>query len=336
MTGKPKESEPARKEAAVKEAVGKPAARPHTSKKVERKGDAPAPPKKRRRAAGALFVHCETKLHILGSAPAAGLPDAAAARSADSALPCIPGALLQRALSSHFNLPADSDKKYFSEAQLLLFPLRTVRGIFAWCTSRERLLAYEEAFRGTTCEARWPLPEFDGALTAPSNACVDRSRLFLEEFSYPCQVEPRVAAVGKWLAQNAFSQQSEHQWWRAKIARDLVILPETELQSLIGLCPFVEQDPTDHRRHAEFVPAETVFFSVLDDELLRKELELTHILLGRGIDTGNGVCRLQPLRQAKYRAPRRRRGRKPGAEKSNKTDRSKEAASQPSTEKQSG
>ncbi len=267
------------------------------------------PKKQQKKLASVLFIHCETKLHIADD-DAEAVDLHRVVRDPQSKLPLIPSKEIQRRLAHHFNLDERSETPSFSPASLLLFPVRTVRGVFAWCTSADRLNAYASALKDTTCEAKWSIPEDTKALVGPKNACVSRGQVFLEQYAYPVKVEPRVTGVGRWIAQNVFPQNAGHQWWQAKAARDIVVLPESELQTLIELSAMIEPEFGESDQLVEFLPPETIFFSVMDDSLLQKELELSHIMLGRGVSQGNGICRLRPLRYAKFKPPRKRPPRK--------------------------
>lgn len=130
------------------------------------------------------------------------------------------------------------------DARLLLFPVRSLLGIFAWTTSRDVLMRFCRDAKVAGIEPDWGKGQ-DGKPLSPawptneSYALVPKGEcdlvpaegnwpkaLVLEEFAFAAQQDGSLAAFAKWLAENALPQGTEYDYWRKKLPRSLVILSE--------------------------------------------------------------------------------------------------------------
>lgn len=131
-----------------------------------------------------------------------------------------------------------------SDARLLLFPVRSLLGVFAWTTSRDALARFyrDATIAGLSLGAATPdkLAEIQKdkanstALVAPGNDVTADKKLVLEEFSFDAQEDRQVGIIADWLAENALPKHNpngdEYDYWRKKLARSLVILPQSAFQ----------------------------------------------------------------------------------------------------------
>lgn len=124
------------------------------------------------------------------------------------------------------------------DARLLLFPVRSLAGVFAWATSRDALARFfrdaatgKQPLEMVRNQAKVPLqlpaePAFDQALVAPGASVKTGSYVVLEEFSFTPVESPLVANIAEWLAANALPATPEYEYWRKKLPTSLVVLPE--------------------------------------------------------------------------------------------------------------
>ncbi|HXH09565.1 MAG TPA: type III-B CRISPR module RAMP protein Cmr4 [Alphaproteobacteria bacterium] len=115
------------------------------------------------------------------------------------------------------------------DAKLLLFPVRSLIGVFAWTTSKDALARFCRDAKMLGLELNWqpvgPTAETT-ALVAPDNDVTADSKIVLEEFAFDAQENQQVKAIADWLASNALPHDSEYAFWRQKLPKSLVILPE--------------------------------------------------------------------------------------------------------------
>ncbi|MBX7236942.1 MAG: type III-B CRISPR module RAMP protein Cmr4 [Caldilineales bacterium] len=124
------------------------------------------------------------------------------------------------------------------DARLLLFPVRSLAGVFAWATSCDALARFrrdaatgkqplELDRNGAKVQLQLPAePAVDQALVAPGASIKAGGNVVLEEFSFKPVESPLVADIAEWLAANALPATPEYEYWRKKLPTSLVVLPE--------------------------------------------------------------------------------------------------------------
>jgi CRISPR-associated protein Cmr4 len=123
-----------------------------------------------------------------------------------------------------------------SDARLLLFPVRSLAGVFAWVTSVELLARFRRDVAALTDGWNgWQLPpEINGnqALVAPNSVLtVADQQIVLEELSFTTKSDPVVSTVGQWLASSALPADPVYDaYWREALPLRLVILPDEALR----------------------------------------------------------------------------------------------------------
>lgn len=206
-----------------------------------------------------LFLYAETPLHV-GSGSALGAVDLPIQRERMSHLPMVQGSGVKGALraelkprlesSVHRALfgrdapsgnDSDDDDKAGAiavlDARLLLFPMRTVWGGFAWVTSPlvlERLTRDLELADQTFPASLAKLQPADSgkALVSKDSSVAKGDKLFLEDFQYEAQERSEVEELATWLAQHALPTPSTYNAFRQRLKPQLVVVSDDELQFL--------------------------------------------------------------------------------------------------------
>jgi len=122
------------------------------------------------------------------------------------------------------------------DARLLLFPVRSLLGIFAWTTSAYALARFRRDALAAGVAVPWEAVGPDGedtALVPPESDLVADGRLVLEEFAFTAEKSGQVQAIAAWLADNALPAGQEYGYWRNKIHTSLTILPENAFRDFI-------------------------------------------------------------------------------------------------------
>jgi CRISPR-associated protein Cmr4 len=195
-------------------------------------------------ASSILFLYVETPLHA-GSGTGLGAVDLPIQRERVTSYPIVQASGLKGALRSEAGKGEDVNIIFgpeghehagavsFGDARILLFPVRSLVGVFAWTTSRDALARFLRDTKGTGPNVPPPpnALQDDVALVPPGCDLVPRgeNQLVLEEFAFTVQEDEKVEALAQWLANNALPSTSsapEYQYWRQKLPGSLVILPE--------------------------------------------------------------------------------------------------------------
>jgi CRISPR-associated protein Cmr4 len=182
------------------------------------------------------------------------------------------------------------------DARLLLFPVRSLVGVFAWTTSRNvlaRLKRDLEAARKPVLWALDTLPDNGNAWTVDNNSIVANGKVVLEEFSFTAEQHDDVKTIAKWLADNAIPETSEYAYFKEKlyhkdanenVTGSLVILPDdafrdfTEFATEVVARTRIDQSKGTVAEGAlwteEHLPSDTVLYAPLHATRPRKETTL--------------------------------------------------------------
>jgi CRISPR-associated protein Cmr4 len=210
-----------------------------------------------------------------------------------------------------------------SDALPLLFPVRSLAGLFAWVTSVEALARCqrEAATYGVKLPAPPPLPALAGetAGVAPETPLLTgKQSLVLEELTFPAAPVTEVGALGAWLGEHAFPEGDAFAYWRQRAGRGVVVLPEASYRYFLAhgtqVVPRIRIDPSKGTAAEgalwteEFLPPETLLYALVGVRAgevtgqFKKPAEAlswvqglapTLLHVGSGQTLGHGIVRLR-------------------------------------------
>jgi len=240
-----------------------------------------------------LYVYVESPLHA-GSGRSLGTVDLPIQRERVTGYPVIQASSLKgrlRAEAQARNMPnleavfgpdtqnADKHAGAFSpgDAKILLFPVRSLAGVFAWTTSVEVLNRFLRDARMVGITPDWTLlhAPAQGEAWVKGNVLNARGKIVLEEFTFALKQEDIVQAIGKWLAENALPQSDEYEYWRDALPKRLVILANDDFRDFVTFSTEVvtrikinyETKTVDKETGAlwteEYLPTDTLLYAPL-------------------------------------------------------------------------
>ena len=202
------------------------------------------------------------------------------------------------------------------DARVLLFPVRSLAGVFAWVTSVDAVSRFRREAAMVGLSFDWDTPSAPGK----DEACVHGDSLkagesvVLEEFSFTPKQDSAVEKIGQWLAANALPQTDEYVYWCKVLPQKLCVLPEdafrdfvlysTEVHTHIKLNPETKTAAGTALWTAESLPVDTLLYAPLmatksrangidltADQILQKVtgLNITRTQLGGDETTGQGI-----------------------------------------------
>ncbi|MCG8331772.1 MAG: type III-B CRISPR module RAMP protein Cmr4 [Chitinophagales bacterium] len=195
----------------------------------------------------------------------------------------------------------------FTDARLLLFPVKSMKGVFAWITCPKVLLQFESdmkiafddhAFEITGIKGKL----LDGAYTLSADnttALKDKKLIILEEYAFKVhdtldREDKQVSikhneeetALGEWLSTHLFND-TFGSYWKEKIKTDIVILPDDDFKDFVNLSTEVITR-TKINNHTgtveqgalfteEYLPTESIMYNLVlaHDEFTEKNEQLT-------------------------------------------------------------
>jgi len=306
-------------------------------------------------AAECLFLYLESSLRV-GAEEAGDEVDRPIQREVATGYPVVPASSLKGALRGRARLQQatvelirllgsapESDQKEpsslsLSDALPLLFPVRALVGLFAWVTSQGVWSRFQRdlAAYGVQVSKIPELPVFspEKAGVAPESPFVTgKQTVVLEEMSFVAQPTEEVRALGDWLADQAFPDESSFDFWRERVRRGVVLLPEAPYRYFVEhatqITPRIRIDAQTGTAAEgslwteEYLPAEALLYALAGANLpeepapvpgIKKPADIIdwakglaphYLQLGGGQTLGHGIVR---LRWSGKKLARRRKG----------------------------
>lgn len=131
----------------------------------------------------------------------------------------------------------------FTDGRLLLFPVRSLNGVFAYTTSRFALSRLKRDLEIAKVPVAWKIPEEsdDKILGIKGSKITDSNKkVVLEEYTFDFKEDEEVTKIAEWLAKNAIPKGSEYDFWRNKIKTDLLVLPDNAFRDFVKLSTEVQ------------------------------------------------------------------------------------------------
>jgi CRISPR-associated protein Cmr4 len=286
------------------------------------------------------LVHALSALHA-GTGQGSGIIDMPIAREKATGLPYLPGSSLKGTLRTH----CDPDKRVqifgsedtdsannsagtvqISDQRLLLLPVRSLAGTFAWVTSPYvlRRLARDLAALGIKQDLPG-IPDVkpdlkEGWVVEDENICQliavpNGKKIYLEEFDLVAQPDALVTKWANWLGHLLFPEKKEHTEWQGELQGRLCIVHDdllnfylrtaTEITARIHLKEDSKTVMDGGLWYEEALPTETVLsglalatprpgkISTAEIEKELREIIAMPLQLGGKSTVGRGLCRVR-------------------------------------------
>jgi CRISPR-associated protein Cmr4 len=126
------------------------------------------------------------------------------------------------------------------DARVLLFPVRSLNGVFAYTTSYDILNRFKRDFERdfeqeqTTAKINWHIPEAvkDTVFVTTNSEVHYNNTIVLEEFSFDTKAEAWVDTIANWIAQYALPDLGAD-YWPNKVKMSLAILPNDVFRDFV-------------------------------------------------------------------------------------------------------
>ena len=203
-----------------------------------------------------VFYSCLSPVHM-GAGSAVGAIDNPIQREVHTRYPVIAGSGLKGAARHHFhrswkdeaaliarlfgpdtNASDHAGAIAFTDAQLVAFPVRSLRNTFVYATSPTALARLK---RLAGASAEWAVPVVaEGLALVASDGALSNKRLVLESYDFEAEIDAGVKKIAEWLATHGLPRGDEHSYFRAKLKVDLVVLGDTEFSHFVNHATVVE------------------------------------------------------------------------------------------------
>jgi len=213
-------------------------------------------------AHNALFLYCVSPVHM-GAGTAIGLIDNPIQRERHTDYPLFAGSGLKGAVRHHCAATWGEEGKglverlfgpetnasdfagavSFGDAQLVAFPVRCTRRAYVYATSPTALARAKRQLTQLGQTPDWKVPEVQEGFcrVVPGSGPAEEGQpLHLEVFENTAIGAPELKAIADWLAEHALPQSPAHDFFRARLRSDLVLLPEEDFGHFVKNATLVE------------------------------------------------------------------------------------------------
>jgi len=290
-----------------------------------------------------IFMYAETSVHV-GGGESVGAIDLAIAREQYTDFPFIPSSGVKGAIRSWWKNNGNNNTEIifgpesdgaehagaaiFTDARILLFPVRSLSGVFAWITCPLVLERFNRDLKMAGSDEHLDIskftPESESQVIVPekSENCVDEN-VVLEEYTFNHKKKDLSKIVT--FLKKAFPESDEYQYWKDKLDSNLVIMHDdefrdfakssTEVQARIKIESDTKTVKDGGLFYQENLPSDTLMYSVVathqsfkkDDKKDAKdifdelnELNTKSIQIGGNETIGKGIFNLNYLNGKNY------------------------------------
>jgi CRISPR-associated protein Cmr4 len=208
----------------------------------------------------AVFFYAVSPVH-LGAGNTVGVIDNPIQRETHTGHPCFAGSGIKGAVRHSYTAVggdrADIDRLFgpesnsgnlhagavsFGDAQLVAFPVRSLKNGYAYITCPLALGRAQRILRLLGIRCDWAIPDVaEGRCLVANPQLLSQERLHLEAFEYEAQVSAKdLHEIAADLADKALPNDEGHQFFRAKLSQDLVVLSDTDFAYFVQHATVVE------------------------------------------------------------------------------------------------
>lgn len=164
----------------------------------------------------------------------------------------------------------------FTDGRLLLFPVRSLNGVFAYTTSRLALSRLRRDLEMAGVKVDWNVPDNyeDKILGVQGSRIADgNNKVVLEEYAFDFKPDENIKTIAEWLADNTIPKGDEYGFWKSKLKTDLLLLPDnafrdfvkqsTEVQARIRINNETKTVDKGALFYEEALPCDSLLYSVV-------------------------------------------------------------------------
>ncbi len=270
-----------------------------------------------------VFLYCETSLHA-GSGSSLGVVDLPIQRERHTGFPKIESSSLKGAFREAFEekLTGDDDKKkihivfgyddsekkekvkkFFkdrqgdfmaclgnTDARLLLFPVKSMQGVFAWITCPAVVERFIRDIRLCDIKPGFESPEpgtcaKNTKLIVQNNNLNHANNIILEEYTFPIEKNDNTTKMASLLADNIFPKNStDFKFWQDKLKQDIIVLNNDDYKDFVNLSTEVVTRTKIDNETGVVVEGQLFTEEYLPSESILYTLVMTNAVMGPIVD----------------------------------------------------
>lgn len=172
----------------------------------------------------------------------------------------------------------------FTDARILLFPVKSMRGVFGWVTCPYVLERFKNELELCGVKLNLNIPRAN-TTTMGCNLFVKDKIIILEEYSFQIEKDKDengdCTRLSKWLSEHIFPNDPEYKFTSDKLKTDIIVLEDDAFRDFVTLSTEVITRIKIHSETGtvqsgglfteEFLPPETILYSIVFASPIFKE-----------------------------------------------------------------
>lgn len=239
----------------------------------------------------------ETPLHV-GSGTDLGIIDMPIQRERHTSFPKIEASGLKGAIRKSFkdlakdetnekypNFKKDIDLAFgpetgdesagslgFIDAHVLLFPVKSAKGIFAWITCPEVLNTFNQILDLSYRIKNFPATPEERTCTENCQLLIKDDKIVLEEYTVIVKKDEKCTKLSKWFSDKILPNTDVYKYAKEKMKKDIVVLSDNDFKDFVNLSTeVITRTKIDDKKGVvqpgalfteEYLPVETILYSL--------------------------------------------------------------------------
>jgi CRISPR-associated protein Cmr4 len=182
----------------------------------------------------------------------------------------------------------------FTDARILFFPVKSMKGVFAWITCPKVLERFKNDLK--LCGIS-NIPQISGENSVPYNSklIIKDDKIVLEEYTFQVIKDKDINGIcsklAEWFSRNIIPADVDYNYWREKIKEDIVVLSNDDFKDFVNLSTEVitrikiNSETGTVERGAlfteEYLPSESILYSLALTTPIFKEKEEEKGIFGK-------------------------------------------------------
>lgn len=203
-----------------------------------------------------LFIRTETPLHM-GSGTDLGIVDMPIQREKHTGFPKIEASGLKGSIREVFTERVKDKEKInilfgpedtgnyasslgFSDGRVLLFPVKSMKGVFAWITCEEVLYRFINDIKMCCQENndlldQFVIPKANTIISSKSNLFINNKNVILEEFTYSVRpMDNNELKTMNWIIEILYKFNNKDNYHKEKMLKDIVVLSGDDFKDFVN------------------------------------------------------------------------------------------------------
>lgn len=163
----------------------------------------------------------------------------------------------------------------FTDARLLLFPVKSMKGVFAWITCPSVLERFKNDLnlvKGFDVSKLNDPDKLKNTVPLQSGLILKDKKIVLEEYTFEVTPDQKCGELCKWLSETVLPKDQEYNFWRNKMVKDVAILSDDDFRDFVMLSTeVIPRTKIDNKTgtvekgglwYEEYLPSDSILYAL--------------------------------------------------------------------------